>query len=86
MVAGPLVVQLLEGALEVHSSMSSQILQFQYLLQTQVEHLMALLSKHSRECFECQCNNSIYRPLDLKMDQVFFFNFACHHLVIDVVE
>lgn len=72
MVAGPLVVQLLEEALEVHSSMSSRILQFQYLLQTQVEHLMALLSKHSRECFECQCNNSIYRHLDLKLDKVVF--------------
>ena len=33
---------------------------------------MALLSKHSRECFECQCNNSIYRHLDLKLDKVVF--------------
>ena len=35
---------------------------------TQVEHLLVLLSRHSRECFECQCNSDIYRQRDLKRD------------------
>ena len=37
---------------------------------TQVEHLLVLLSRHSRECFECQCNSDIYRQRDLKRDKV----------------
>ena len=38
---------------------------------TQVEHLLVLLSRHSRECFECQCNSDIYRQQrDLKRDKV----------------
>ena len=71
LVAGPLVVQLLEDALEVQS-LFNIITSYPHILQAQVEHLLALLSKHSRECFECQCNNSIYKQLDLKFDQVLF--------------
>ena len=44
--------------------------------QTQVEHLLALLSRHSRECFECQCNNLIYKQLDFNLHEVFFFSFS----------